>query len=173
MHTQLNEYYFILFRWSFINSPPPANSDLVCTRRGDTSQTRITVSDHSSTGLTLALILKWGLAVLAAFSLPVLFFKFFILPFKVLLGLKAISLLNSLLLGSLLLKDKFSKPYGYPIIGSVPGTGITSSASSAGDAATSHSLELDQDGTDYIDVVRPNEDLRRILNWVKKRNQNW
>lgn len=148
---------------------------MVCTRRGDTSQTRITVSDHSTTGLTLALILKWGLAVLAAFFLPVLFLKFFILPLKVLLGLKAISLLNSLLLGSLLLKYKFSKPYGYPIIGTVPGSGASSSSASSASsaAATSHSLELDQDGSDYIDVVRPNEDLRRILNYVKKRNQNW
>lgn len=149
---------------------------MVCTQRKDTSQTRITVSDHSTTGLTLALILKWGLAVLAALFLPVLLFKLFILPFKVLLGLKAISLLNSLLLGTLLLKYKISKPYGYPIIGTVPGSGDSSSSSASSPSsagATSHSLELNQDSSDYIDVIRPNEDLRRILNFVKERNKNW
>lgn len=147
---------------------------MVCTRRGDHSQTRITVSDHATTGLTVALLVKWGLAVLAAIFLPIFLFKIFIVPFKILLGLKAISLLNSLLLGSLLLKYKFSKPfYGYPIAGTVPASSASSSSSASSAAATSHSLELSDETADYVDVVRPNEDLRRILNMVKKRNKNW
>lgn len=167
-----------------MNAPSIPSNDLVCTRRGDHTQTRITVSDHGETnGLKIALIIKYGLAILAALILPVLLFKLFILPFKILLGLKAISLLNSLLLGSLLLKYKFSKPFyyggmggstpGYPIPGTVPGSSSSSSSSaSASSAAAGNSLEL-SDEADYVDVVRPNEDLRRILNFVKKRNKNW
>lgn len=130
-------------RWAIVNSP--ITSDLVCTRRGDHSQTKITVSDHN-TSLTTALLIKYALILLAAVTLPVIIFKVFILPFKILLGLKAISLLNSLLLGSLLLKYKFSGHDhhgggGYPIMGTVPGS-TTSSSSSSSSSAAANSLEL-------------------------------
>ncbi|XP_055325552.1 uncharacterized protein LOC129579469 [Sitodiplosis mosellana] len=132
--------------WSIVNAP--LTSDLVCTRRGDHSQTKITVSDHN-TGLTVALLIKYGFVLLAALALPVILFKVFVLPFKILLGLKAISLLNSLLLGSLLLKYKFSKPYGGHggyIPGTIPGstTAASSSSSSSSSAvsAAGNSLEL-------------------------------
>lgn len=169
-------------RWAVVNSPGYPSSDLVCTRRGDT-QTRVTVTDHHPSGLTIALIIKYGLLVLAAFTLPIIIFKLFIIPFKILLGLKAISLLNSVLLGSILYKYKFSKyrpPLGgYPgqfPAGIGPGAASSSSSSSAASsAASANSFEanLSDDVSDYVDVVRPNEDLKRILNYVKKRNKNW
>lgn len=146
----LHDFYSIVFasflsktaRWAVVNAP--ITSDLVCTRRGDHSQTKITVSDHNN-GLTAALLIKYGLVLLAALVLPMIIFKVFVLPFKILLGLKAISVLNSLLLGSLLLRYKFSKPYavaaqpGY-IPGTIPATSSSSSSSSA--SAAGNSLEL-------------------------------
>lgn len=119
-------------------------SELVCTRRGDHQQTRITVSDNKEheikTGLSIALIIKYLLILLAALLLPALFFKLFILPFKILLGLKAISLLNSLLLGALLLRGNnknSSSPQSspgdysgsdYPIPDTIPGSSATAPA---------------------------------------------
>lgn len=34
-------------------------------------------------------------------------------------------------------------------------------------------LDLSDLNADYVDVVRPGEDLRRILNYVKERNKKW
>lgn len=54
----------------------------------------------------MGLAFKYGLLFLAALTLPLILFKMFILPMALLTGLKMISLVNSLLLGSLLLKYK-------------------------------------------------------------------
>lgn len=165
-------------RWSVA---PVYGNDLVCSRRNE-AQTRITVSDHSATsGLTIALIAKYALLVVAALTLPIFIFKIFIIPLKILVGLKAISLLNSLLLGTLLLKSKFGKyawgGIGLPNPGPGPGPGYpypgasaaSSASSSASSSAASDSLERDE----YVDIVQPGEDLKRILEYVKTRNKNW
>lgn len=194
--------FFHCYRWAFPSGAESSN-DLVCTRRNDHSSTKITVSDHQS-GLKAAVLIKYGLILLAVLFFPILFFKIFILPFKILVGLKAISLLNSLLLGSLLLKQKFSKfgalnglangsgGVGMPGALGVLGSPAASSSSSA--SAASNNLELlrydltknqtpnfnskslvfsSDDPSDYVDVIRPGEDLKRLLKLVKKKNRNW
>lgn len=167
-----NFFSCLIHRWSVA---PAYGNDLVCSRRNE-AQTRITVSDHSSSsGLTIALIVKYALLVLAALTLPIFIFKIFIIPFKLLVGLKAISLLNSVLLGTLLLKSKIGKfgwpgmGPGYPYPGAAPASSASSSASASSSSASSDSLERDE----YVDIVQPGEDLKRILEYVKTRNKNW
>lgn len=192
---------FILLISSWSSTQPIATargSDLVCTRRGDT--TRITVSEpwHVPFGS----IIKYGLLVLAALTLPVILFKLFVLPFKLLLGLKAISFLNSLLLGTLIYKFSDSHTYGstsvidsvssggFPVVtGPLPGTLPGSSVSVTGSGSSSSSIsgvkvhnshnnhhdhdDDDEDDSDYVDVVGPDEDVERILNLVRRKNKNW
>lgn len=162
--------YFLYFLFSWAIAPVyPSGNDLVCQRQRDAA-THITVTDHATTaGISIALIVKWALLVLAALALPVFIFKVFIIPFKVLLGLKAISLVNSLLLAALLFKAKFSKLYGggFPYPGAVPGGSSSSSSSSS--SAAADSFERDE----YVDVVQPGDDIKRLLEYVRKRNKNW
>lgn len=189
---------FKISSWSSTQPVGTARGDLVCTRRGDT--TRITVQDNWH--LPLAQIIKYGLFVLAALTLPVLIFKLFILPFKVLLGLKAISFFNSLLLGTLLYKfsDSHHHHHGsvggiggggipvvdsgsgsFPIVsGPLPGTlpGTSISVTGSGSSSTSSGLKVqnnddDSDDSDYVDVVGPDEEVERILNLVRRKNKNW
>lgn len=187
------------------------SNDLVCTRRGE-SQTRITVSDHgnSNWAVSAALLVKYGLMVLAALAFPFLIFKLFILPFKLLIGLKAMSFINSLLLGTLLYKFQdqsennnnnynggIGGPYFPPGSGPIPGTnpgvsgtGISFIGSGSNDASGSIGSpfsvnkilngddnlsqdEDDEDNSDYVDVVGPDEDVKRILDMVRNRNKNW
>lgn len=93
----------------------PISNDVICTRRGDYStSTKVTeVHEHpSSNPLTIALGFKYGLILLAALTVPIIIFKMFILPMAILTSLKMISLVNSLLLGSLLLKYKWGHQHG-------------------------------------------------------------
>lgn len=188
----LLKWWFILLISSWSSTQPigtARGSDLVCTRRGDT--TRITVSEPWH--IPFGTIIKYGLFVLAALTLPVLIFKLFILPFKLLLGLKAISFFNSLLLGTLLYKfseggnyggtttviDSTGSGGGFPLVsgplpGTLPGTSvsITSSGSSSSSGLKTQNDEDDED-SDYVDVVGPDEEVERILNLVRKKNKNW
>lgn len=129
--------------------------------------------------LNIALFAKYAFILFVAFWVKAFLFKLLIIPLKVLIGLKAISFINSLLLGALLLKSKFRKSYGYmpypistapgstaPLPGTVPAAASSSSSSSAASAA-------DPFEDEYVDVVRPGEDLKRILDYVKRRNKNW
>lgn len=162
----------------------------MCTRRGDT--TRITVSEPWH--IPFGTIIKYGLLVLAALTLPVLIFKLFILPFKLLLGLKAISFFNSLLLGTLLYKFSESGGHyggtttlidssgsgGFPVVsGPLPGTlpGTSVSITGSGSSSSSSGLKVqnddDDEDSDYVDVVGPDEEVERILNLVRKKNKNW
>lgn len=108
--TKLIINIYFKFRYSLVSTP--ISNDIVCTRRGDYStSTKITeVHDNNQNDnhLTVALAFKYGLLLLAALSLPVILFKMFILPMAILTSLKMISLVNSLLLGSLLLKYKWA-----------------------------------------------------------------
>lgn len=120
---------------------------------------------------------KYAFILFAAFWLKAILFKLLIIPLKVLIGLKAISFINSLLLGALLYKSKFKKsyipyPYGAAPATTAPLAGTTPAAAAASSAASS-SAASDPFDDEYVDVVRPGEDLKRILDYVKKRNKNW
>lgn len=138
-------------------------------------------------------IIKYGLFVLAALTLPVLIFKLFILPFKLLLGLKAISFMNSLLLGTLLYKFSEGGHGGttivdsgssgsFPIVsgplpGTLPGTSVSVTGSGSSSSLSSgikhHDDDDDDEDSDYVDVVGPDEEVERILNLVRRKNKNW
>lgn len=185
---------YILYSWSSTQPIGTARgNDLVCTRRGDT--TRITVSEPWH--VPFYSIIKYGLFVLAALTLPALIFKLIILPFKLLMGLKAISFLNSLLLGTLIYKfsDHHSSSSSsiidsgssgsFPVVtgplpGTLPGTSVSvtgsgSSSSSGFKVHNKHDNDDDDDGndSDYVDVVGPDEEVERILNLVRRKNKNW
>lgn len=90
--------------------------DIVCVRRGDYSPSPKATESHdsqSSNQLTIAIAFKYGLLLLAALTVPVILFKMFIIPMALLASLKLISLVNSALLGSLLLKYKWGHQYGH------------------------------------------------------------
>lgn len=128
------------FWWPYSNVYPDirlalsslSSSDLSCTRRGDYSSTKVSTNDHTTSGLTFALLFKYALMLLAALALPLIFFKLFILPMTILFGLKAATLLNSFLLGSLLYKYKYWKPNNY----SGTSTGTTSTTNTGSSTAT-------------------------------------
>lgn len=162
MYILINKYqfHFHIFRCSWSATQPigtARGSDLVCTRRGDT--TRITVSEPSH--FPIGSIIKYGLMAMAALIFPVLLFKLFILPFKILMGLKAISFLNSLLLGTLIYKFSEGHNYGstsvvdsgssgsigsigtggFPVVtGPLPGTLPGTSVSVTGSGGSSSSI---------------------------------
>lgn len=162
-------------------------NDLVCTRRSE-AQTHITVSEPSTSAapfLNFALMAKYALILFLAFVVKALLFKLLIIPLKLLIGLKALSFINSLLLGALLFKAKFRKSYGYqypftgmPMPPAIPGTvvpmpGTTPAAATSSSSSSSAAAASDAFDDEYVDVVRPGEDLKRILDYVKKRNKNW
>lgn len=68
----------------------------------DSYQSTLTIKDKQP--LKTISILKYGLIGLGLLSLPFLVFKMLILPLKILIGLKAISMANSVLLATLLYK---------------------------------------------------------------------
>lgn len=94
-------------------------SDIVCMQRdshGSASgpdprhtPTKIARTIDNSHGLSLAIFLKYSLILMAALALPFVFFKFYVLPLAMLFILKKLSLLHTILLGSLLLKPKHWK----------------------------------------------------------------
>lgn len=105
-----NKHFISHARYSFVSAP--LSSEIVCTRRGDystsTKVTEIHDNPQQNSHLTVAIAFKYGLLLLAALLLPVILFKMFILPMAILTSLKMISLVNSFLLGSLLLKYKWA-----------------------------------------------------------------
>lgn len=139
-----------------------SSSDLVCTRRGDYGSHKVAVNDHdSSSSLTFALILKYGLILMAALALPLILFKLVFLPLAILFGLKAATLLNSFLLGSLLYKYKFWKPHYYSS-GSNSGTSSSSSTTNTGSSSYVSS------STSSSIVTRPANTISRPVNTVVK-----
>ena len=66
----------------------------------------ISISDHSWTGIGSSIIhlLKYLIAGLAILTLPVLLLQAFILPLKILMGLKSVAVANTLVLGTFLWK---------------------------------------------------------------------
>lgn len=166
-------------------------SDIVCTRRGDYSTTKVASTSDHSTGLTMAILFKYGLMLLAALALPFVFFKLFVLPMAVLFALKKISLLNSVLLGSLLFKHKFWKHHHYNHHHTNGPNLVTSTTARPAPIRntltlryegvysgivvffTSLILFFSDDNEDYIDITEPDEDLTRVLKFAKKRNKKW
>ncbi|XP_050073052.1 uncharacterized protein LOC126561151 [Anopheles maculipalpis] len=66
----------------------------------------ISISDHSWTGIGTSIIhlLKYLIAGLAVLTLPVLLLQAFIIPLKILMGLKSVAVANTLVLGTFLWK---------------------------------------------------------------------
>ncbi|XP_052895772.1 uncharacterized protein LOC128302960 [Anopheles moucheti] len=66
----------------------------------------ISISDHSWSGIGTSIIhlLKYLIAGLAVLTLPVLLLQAFILPLKILVGLKSVAVANTLVLGTFLWK---------------------------------------------------------------------
>ncbi|XP_035907637.1 uncharacterized protein LOC118510207 [Anopheles stephensi] len=66
----------------------------------------ISISDHSWTGIGSSIIhlLKYLIAGLAVLTLPVLLLQAFIIPLKILMGLKSVAVANTLVLGTFLWK---------------------------------------------------------------------
>ncbi|XP_053676841.1 uncharacterized protein LOC128727011 [Anopheles nili] len=66
----------------------------------------ISISDHSwsSIGSSIIQLLKYLIAGLAVLTLPVLLLQAFILPLKILMGLKSVAVANTLVLGTFLWK---------------------------------------------------------------------
>lgn len=93
-----------------IHLPAVQSPDVVCSpyqprdsqTEADSYHSTLTIKDKQP--LQTLSILKYGLIGIGLLSLPFLVFKMLILPLKILIGLKAISMANSFLLATLLYK---------------------------------------------------------------------
>uniref|UniRef100_A0A182QI45 Uncharacterized protein n=1 Tax=Anopheles farauti TaxID=69004 RepID=A0A182QI45_9DIPT len=88
--------------------PPqgPGSSVKLCKPEPPPAVQSISISDHSWSGIGSSIIhlLKYLIAGLAVLTLPVLLLQAFILPLKILMGLKSVAVANTLVLGTFLWK---------------------------------------------------------------------
>uniref|UniRef100_A0A182P237 Uncharacterized protein n=1 Tax=Anopheles epiroticus TaxID=199890 RepID=A0A182P237_9DIPT len=89
-----------------VHPPQPGPSVKQCKSEPPPSVQSISISDHSWTGIGSSIIhlLKYLIAGLAVLTLPVLLLQAFILPLKILMGLKSVAVANTLVLGTFLWK---------------------------------------------------------------------
>lgn len=156
--------------------------DLVCVVPADTKH--VSVDEHSH--MPMKSMLKYGAMGLLALLLPFLILKLFILPIKFMLGLKMMSLFNSLLLGTLLYSHHHHKPHedssyasSFPVASeSQPLTGISGfggggfgtnkQADAAHGVEEVDEIDANSANSDYVDVLQPGDNIDRIFNLAKR-----
>uniref|UniRef100_A0A182MWY4 Uncharacterized protein n=1 Tax=Anopheles culicifacies TaxID=139723 RepID=A0A182MWY4_9DIPT len=85
---------------------PPQSAQKHCKPEPPPAVQSISISDHSWSGIGSSIIhlLKYLIAGLAVLTLPVLLLQAFIVPLKILMGLKSVAVANTLVLGTFLWK---------------------------------------------------------------------
>uniref|UniRef100_A0A182NKQ6 Uncharacterized protein n=1 Tax=Anopheles dirus TaxID=7168 RepID=A0A182NKQ6_9DIPT len=85
---------------------PGSSSVKLCKPEPPPAVQSISISDHTWSGIGTSIIhvLKYLIAGLAVLTLPVLLLQAFVLPLKILMGLKSVAVANTLVLGTFLWK---------------------------------------------------------------------
>lgn len=116
----------------------------------------------NSIGNGLAIIAKVLLTVIAITALPLMLFTAFILPFKVLMGIKTMAVANSLLVGSLLYRH-----YHQDDDDDTADTTSTSATDKVAVVNGAVPVAIE----DYNEIGE--QEANRILRFVNKKNKDW
>lgn len=160
---------------SWANDLISSGSELICSvyKNGDNSEQSQRIfypapvdspfgtNLFSSVGSLLAKSVKYILAGIALISLPLLFLAAFLLPLKVLLGIKTMAMANSFVLGTLI----------WRLLNRV----VNNNTDSTTTTQASNDLPMEDVGhqvtADYHEYNE--DDLQRILKSIKHKNKDW
>lgn len=120
----------------------------------------------NSIGNGLAIIAKVLLTVIAITALPLMLFTAFILPFKVLMGIKTMAVANSLLVGSLLYRHYHQHDDDDDDTADLATNTVTDTK-----VATVNSAAVPVAIEDYNEIGE--QEANRILRFVNKKNKDW
>lgn len=130
----------------------------------ETHQPLFSIGDQGTSSINgfLSIAGKIFFTALAVFALPLLVLQMFLVPLKILLGLKAFALANSILLGSLVAKY-FSSTHGSVIADDIDDTDVH-------DRTDNLAANIVFEPNDYnLD----DDNVKRILKFVKEKNKDW
>lgn len=147
----------------------PKSDDIICTSVAksisDSHHQSFSLGDggYSSWPGVLSIGAKIFLTAVAAFTLPLLVLQIFLVPIKIIMGLKAFTLANSILLGSLVAKYFNSVNQN--------------SNNNSDDDDDTENTRTDKIAANILidpkDYNIENDDVKRILKFVKVKDEAW